>query len=69
MWHSSLNNINARRLFNPANKSDLIELKYFTQHTKWQSGCPFYLEHPWENIPVMCKDKYAMYMLSKMKAP
>jgi hypothetical protein len=66
MRYSKLNNFHVRRLFDPTNKDDLLELKYFLENNKWRNGCPFYVEYPWEDIPAMCKDKYATHMLSKM---
>lgn len=67
MRYSTLSHLNPRRLFDPSKKEDLRELKFYVENLKWKDGCPFYLEYPWEEIPAMCKDKYALYMLSKMK--
>ncbi len=69
MRYSKLTNFKERRLFDPTKKHDLLELKYFLEHDKWKSGCPFYVEYPWEDIPAMCKDRYATHMLSKIKSP
>ena len=55
------------REFNPANKKDLQELKFFKEKGKWENGCPFYLEDPYIEIPAMCDNKYTNYMLSRMK--
>jgi hypothetical protein len=67
MKYSKLNNFHARRRFDPDKKQDLHELKYFLEHTTWKHGCPFFLEDPSEDIPAMCKDKFALSKLSKMK--
>lgn len=67
MRYSKLNALVQRRIFNPADEADLLELKYFLENSKWKKGCPFYLEEYWENIPIMCKEKYAVYMLSQLK--
>ena len=67
MSYSKLNNFHERRLFDPNKKSDLLELKFYLENSKWRNGCPFYVEYPWEDIPAMCKDKYALHMLSKLK--
>lgn len=67
MRFSKLNNFNPRRLFDPTKKADLLELKFYLVNNKWRNGCPFYVEYPWEDIPAMCKDKYAVHMLSKIK--
>ena len=66
MRYSVLNTVNARRLFDPSNKKDLEELKHFMETGHWRGACPFYMEHPWENIPAMCNAKYTAHMLSKM---
>jgi len=58
---------NPRREFNPADKKDLLELKYFKQKGKWKNGCPFYLEDPFVDIPAMCESKFTRYMLDSMK--
>ena len=55
-----------RRIFNPASKEDVRELKYFIQNKHWANGCPFYLEDQWIDIPGMCLHKYTQYMLAKL---
>ena len=67
MRYSRLTALTERRIFNPSDSTDLKELKYFIANSKWKKGCPFYLEDPWEDIPAMCKDKYARYMLASLK--
>lgn len=67
MRYTKLTGIIDRRLFDPTKKADLLELKYFMKNNKWKSGCPFYQEYPWEDIPAMCKDKYTSYQLDKLK--
>ena len=57
---------NPRREFNPADKKDLAEFKFFKQKGKWKNGCPFYLEDPFVEIPAMCESKFTNYMLEKM---
>jgi len=56
-----------RREFNPSDKRDLVELKHFKVTGKWKSGCPFYLEDPFIEVPAMCDHKYTNYMLLKAK--
>jgi hypothetical protein len=58
---------NPRREFNPVNKKDLQEFKFFKKNGKWKNGCPFYLEDPFVEIPAMCESKFTSYMLEKMK--
>lgn len=67
MQYSMLNILRQRRLFDVSKRSDLLEFKYFVENNKWREGCPFYVEYPWEDIPSMCKDKFAAHMLSKLK--
>jgi hypothetical protein len=55
-----------RRKFDPSNKIDLYELAYFRSNSKWRTGCPFYLEWPFEDIITMCHSKYTDHMLSKL---
>jgi hypothetical protein len=58
---------NPRREFDPANKQDLLELKFFKKNGKWKNGCPFYLEDPFIEVPAMCESKFTNHMLDKMK--
>jgi hypothetical protein len=68
MRSSMLNRLaTPRRNFDPTNRLDLLELKYFIQKGVWKDKCPFYEEFPWEDIPAMCKHKYAEHMISKVK--
>lgn len=55
-----------RKFFDPENPRDLQELKFFVENGRWRNTCPFYLEDPWEDIPIMCKDKFTSHMLSKV---
>ena len=59
---------NPRRTFNPASMQDLRELKHFVEHNSWKEACPFELEVPFLEIPLMCMTKYTAYMLAKLKA-
>jgi len=60
-------NVSRRRFFDPSNKEDLKELKFFIARTKWKNGCPFFLEEPFIDIPAMCENKFTRYMLAKVK--
>ena len=60
----SKSNVRTRRNFNPANKQDLAELGFFLKNRKWREGCPFNLEHPYEDIPFMCMAKYTEHSLT-----
>ncbi len=53
-----------RRQFNPADKKDINEFRYFMANYTWpQKQCPFYLEWPYLTIPDMIKDKFIKYTL------
>ena len=67
MRYTKLTGLHERRIFDPSSKKDLLELKYFLEHDKWRDTCPFYVEYPWEDIPAMCKDKYTIYQLARLK--
>jgi hypothetical protein len=43
-----------------------MELKFFLENRRWKNGCPFEIEYPWEDIPAMCKEKYALYKLQEV---
>jgi hypothetical protein len=58
---------NPRKEFDPANKKDLLELKFFKKNGKWKNGCPFYLEDPFIEVPAMCESKFTNHMLDKIK--
>lgn len=47
-----------KRFFDPKSKADMAVVKKFMKTMAWgSSGCPFYLEYPYKNIPAMLKDK------------
>ena len=66
MRYSRLSGAFERRLFDPSKREDVLELKHYVEHNKWNSFCPFFVEYPWEDVPTMCKDKFAAYQLSKV---
>ena len=47
---------NVRRKFDPKNKQDMEDFKYFVVNNKWNGYCPFELEWPYNSIPDMIKD-------------
>jgi len=56
-----------QRKFNPADKQDLLELKFFKDNNKWKNKCPFTLTFPYIEVPIMCNALYTDHMLSKIK--
>ena len=55
---------NQRVVFDPKNKNHLEEIKFYMEHNRWKNGCPFYLEHPYLEIPAMVSQKYLEHVLS-----
>jgi hypothetical protein len=53
-----------REVFDPKNKSHLEELKFYLENKKWKNGCPFYLEHPYLEIPAMVSQRFLKHRLS-----
>lgn len=66
MRYTKLTDLQKRRLFNPTNKEDLIELKFLLENGKWRNGCPFYVEDPWEDVVLMCKHKFTVAQLANL---
>jgi hypothetical protein len=66
MVYSKFFHKNYRRAFDPAKVEDQMELKFFLENRRWKNGCPFEIEYPWEDIPAMCKEKYALYKLQEV---
>lgn len=46
-----------KREFNPTDKVDLQEYRYFLDNSTWKNGCPFILEWPFLNVVDMIKHK------------
>jgi len=63
MYNYLLDQSFKRRKFDPSKEADREEVKFFLANNKWKQICPFYVEHPWLDIPTMCKDKIAAYTL------
>lgn len=57
-------NTRQRVTFDPANADHLAELKFYITNTKWKTGCPFYLEHPYVEIPAMCAQRFLEHSLA-----
>ena len=55
-----------QRVFNPADKKDLLELKFFKANNKWKTACPFKLVFPYLGVPNMCESMYTEYMMEKL---
>lgn len=53
-----------REVFDPENKTHLSELKFYIDNKKWKNGCPFYLEHPYVEIPAMVAQRFLEHSLS-----
>lgn len=57
--------ITPQRDFDPSKTEDLKELLYFKNNGKWKSGCPFFLDETFIEVPAMCYTKYTHYMLEQ----
>lgn len=54
----------SRVVFDPANKAHLAEVKFYIDNKKWKNGCPFYLEHPYVEIPAMVANRFLEHSLA-----
>ena len=52
-----------KKYFDPTDKDHLKIFAGFLKTNAWVSGCPFYLEEPYHDIPDMCKDKISRHVL------
>ena len=52
-----------RVVFDPANPEHLAQVKFFIDNKKWKDGCPFYLQHPYLEIPAMVANKFLEHAL------
>lgn len=60
MTRFQLSVINRQRVvFDPANPDHMLEFAGFVKHQTWRTGCPFYLEDPYTDIPTMLYTKVA----------
>lgn len=46
-----------KREFNPQDRADLQEYRYFLDNSAWKNGCPFIIEWPFLNVIDMIKHK------------
>lgn len=46
-----------KHIFNPLDKEHLKSYQKFLKTRNWSSGCPFQLEWPYENVPLMIEKK------------
>ena len=46
-----------RRFFDPTNKEDIGEYKFFLQNSRWKNNCPFEIEWPHLNVNDMIRTK------------
>lgn len=46
-----------KRHFDPTSKNDLLQYKYFLDHSKWPQNCPFILEWPYLTMQEMIRSK------------
>jgi hypothetical protein len=56
--------LSSRVNFDPADSDHLAEVKFFMTEGKWRGSCPFYLEHPFLEIPAMIKHRFLEHTLA-----
>jgi hypothetical protein len=55
-----------KRYFDPRNREDLLEYKYFVTKGRWKkSTCPFRLQGPYLSIPNMLHEMVAKHYVTK----
>lgn len=60
----SILSLKKRRVFDVNSKQDVEVYRQFLINKTWGStGCPFELEHPFDNVPVMIDNKLIRYFL------
>ena len=58
--------IKPKRIFDPRNREDLLEYKYFITKGHWKSGsCPFQLQWPYLTVPNMLHETIARHYVTK----
>lgn len=58
-YKKSVLNIRPRVIFDPNNTEHMVAFANFVKYNNWKSGCPFYLEEPYGDIPTMIYSKVA----------
>ena len=52
--------------FDPRNRKHMLDFAKFVKYNSWTSGCSYFLEDPYTDIPSMIRAKIADYTLSKL---
>ena len=55
-----------KRLFDPSNKKDILEYKYFLENNRWPERCPFILEWPYLTVTDMIRTQLIEHYIEKM---
>jgi hypothetical protein len=53
-----------KQKFDPISSDHVETYRMFMKDSKWEGGCPFYLEWPYLTIPDMIKDKIVRNLLN-----
>lgn len=48
-----------RVVFDPKNRKHMLDFAKFVKYNTWGSGCSYYLEDPYSDIPTMIRVKIA----------
>jgi len=59
--------VKPRIKYDPSNIEHIKEVRYFKTYSKWENGCPFENEWPWNDIPRMIDDRTTRYFLNNFK--
>jgi hypothetical protein len=55
-----------RVAFDPSNPAHMLDFAKFVKYNGWKSGCSYFLEDPFTDIPTMIRSKIADHTLSKL---
>lgn len=60
------NKVWQKRFFDPSNKEDVQEYKYFLENDRWRINCPFILEWPHLTMTDMIRTQLIDHYIDKM---
>jgi hypothetical protein len=61
LWRNFV--VSKKRIFNPANKEDILIYMDFLKLGTWREPCPFILENPHLSVPHMINEKIIKHYL------
>ena len=66
MYREKSYNVKPRVLFNPKNKSHMLDYAKFLKYNGWKDGCNYLLEEPYTDIPTMINAKIVATTLAPL---